>query len=237
MAPLLVGALVGSMIAGRLETAALCIAVALGAGLVAGARLPARRWIVTLATSVTLAWLLNLYLVPGEPLPSLPPLFGRTATRDGLHLGGLLTLRMLGAFTAVQGLRAAWPGERAADAAARVLAPLRRFGVPIGELRLMVAMALRFAPLLAEEGRRIERVQTLRAGRPARTLRERFERRRAATVPAMVGALERAERVALALEARHVRLRPLAPPAPTRWVTPMTVAALLLIGVAALWRG
>jgi len=207
LGPLLVGALLGSLVAGRLETAILCLAAALATAVAAGAEPPPRRWFVTLATGAAIGWGLNLYLTPGVPLASWPPIGGRQATREGLSLGLLLTLRVAGACAALQGLRAAWPGERAADAAARVLRPLERLRVPVREARAMLALALRFAPLLRTESRRIARIQDLRAGRPPRGPREWLQRRRAATVPFMVGTLERAERVALALEARHYRLR------------------------------
>ena len=72
----------------------------------------------------------------------------------------------------------------------------------------MLGLALRFAPMLGAETARIARVQELRAGRPPRGMGERLQRLRATVVPALVGSLERAERVALALEARHYRLRP-----------------------------
>jgi len=209
LGPVLVGALLGSLVAGRLETSLLCLAVALGAGAAAGAQPPPRRWFATLATGAALGWGLNLYLTPGSPLGGAwPALGGRHATREGLSLGLLLTLRVAGAFAALQGLRVAWPGERAADAAARLLRPLERLRVPVREARAMLGLALRFVPLLQAEARRIARTQNLRAGRPPRGPREWLQRRRAATVPFMVGALERAERVALALEARHYRLRP-----------------------------
>ena len=208
LGPVLVGALLGSLVAGRLETSLLCLGVALAAAAAAGAQPPPRRWFVTLATGAALGWGLNLYLTPGSPLAAWPVLAGRHATREGLSLGLLLTLRVAGACTALQGLRVAWPGERAADAAARFLRPLERLRVPVREARAMLGLALRFAPLLQAESRRIARVQDLRAGRPPRGPREWLQRRRAATVPFMVGALERAERVALALEARHYRLRP-----------------------------
>lgn len=234
--PILLGALVGALIAGRLETAALCLAVALVTAAACGVRIPAPRWLATLATSATLAWALNLYLNPGRPLSFTPPLFGRAPTREGLMLGALLTLRMLGAFAAMQGLRAAWTGEQAADAATRALGPLRRLGLPIGELRLMIGLALRFAPLLSSEAERIGRVQALRAGGPPRGWRQRLERKRAAAVPTFVAALERAERVALALEARHVRLRPAAPAGRLR-LGPAAAAGLGLAALALLWRG
>jgi energy-coupling factor transporter transmembrane protein EcfT len=247
LGPVLVGALLGSLVAGRLETAILCLAVALGVAMAAGAAPPPRRWFVTLATGAAIGWTLNLYLTPGVPLAGgWPVLVGRPATREGLALGLLLTLRVAGACAALQGLRAAWPGERAADAAARLLGPLERLRVPVREARAMLGLALRFVPLLQSEARRIARVQGLRAGRPPRGAREWLQRRRAVTVPLMVGALERAERVALALEARHYRLRPAGVPvgwggaASAAGSSPATRAWTLLGGslaaLALLWR-
>jgi energy-coupling factor transport system permease protein len=146
---------------------------------------------------------LNLVLVPGRPLLLLPH-----ASLEGLRLGTLLALRLAGAALAAHGLAALWPGERAADELARLLSPLERLRVPVAEARAILGLALRFAPLLAREAGRIASQQDLRAGRPPRGWHERFARRRAVVVPTMVNALERAERVGLALEARHYRLRP-----------------------------
>ena len=209
LGPALVGAMLGALVAGRIETALLCLLVATGAAIAASATVPTRRWRIMMATGAALGWALNLYLTPGRPLAGpWPVLAGRHATEAGLDLGLLLTLRFAGACVALLGLKAAWPGERAADSAARWLAPLQRLGVPVSEARAVLGLSLRFAPLLGAEAARIGRVQALRAGRPPRGARERLERLRAGTVPAMVGALERAERVALALESRHHRLRP-----------------------------
>ena len=99
----------------------------------------------------------------------------------------------------------------------------------------MAALALRFVPLLAVEARRIAGLQNLRAGRRPRGLSEWLKRRQAAFVPTLVAALERADRVALALEARHFRARSV-PPAPVR----SRAGALFGLGlalVALLWRG
>ncbi len=201
-APLLLGALAGALVAGRLETAAGCVAVAAVAAAAAGARWPAKRTVRLLGVGLGLALGLNLFLVPGEPLPFLP-----WASFAGLRLGSLLALRLAGAAVAMHGLAAAWPGERAADEVARFAGPLEWLGVPVRRSRAVVGLALRFAPLLAAEGARIARQQDLRAGRPPRTWRERIVRRRAVVVPVMVNSLERAERVSLALEARHYSLR------------------------------
>jgi energy-coupling factor transporter transmembrane protein EcfT len=95
---------------------------------------------------------------------------------------------------------------------------------------------VRTLPLLRDETERIGRVQRLRAGGPPRGWDGRMRALRAATVPAMVGALERADRVALALEARHYRARRLAPRVGGRGSAPGWSVALALVLVCALWR-
>ncbi|HEY2954633.1 MAG TPA: energy-coupling factor transporter transmembrane component T [Candidatus Eisenbacteria bacterium] len=232
LAPLLLGALVGSLVAGRLETGALCVLAAAIAGAAAGAGRPSRTWARVLVTGCSLALALNLYLVPGRALP-LPSIAGARATAEGLALGILLALRITGAAVALHGLSALWPGERAADEIAARLAPLERLRVPVRRARATLALALRFAPLTAEEFRRVARMQALRAGRPPRGPRAWLVRQRAAIVPAMVSSLERAERVALALEARHYRLRPIAP---VRRSALGEGAGAALAAVALLWR-
>ncbi len=230
----------GALVAARLETAVACLLVAVLAGLAAGAPRPSGRWLWIVGSGAALAWALNLFLVRGHALfgpgGGAWPLALRP-TREGLVLGGLVALRLAGAAAALHGLRTAWPGERAADQIARLLRPLEPLGVPVAASRAMVGLALRFAPLLADEGRRIARLQDLRAGRPARGMSEWLARRRAATVPTLVNSLERAEQVALALEARHYRLRPVAGAAGDQagawgWAA----AGGALAGVALLWR-
>jgi len=233
LSPLLLGAMVGALIAGRLETAALCVLTAFAAAALAGAGWPKPAWLRLLATGATLSILLNLYLNPGRPLP-LPAIFGLRATWEGLTNGILLVMRMLGAAASVHGLRALWPGERAADEIAGLLAPLERLRVPVRHGRAVLSLALRFAPLVTDEFQRVARVQALRAGRPPRGAGEWMERQRASIVPAVVGSLERAERVALALEARHYRLRPVTRGPRSPWLA--TGAGLALVAVALLWR-
>jgi energy-coupling factor transport system permease protein len=239
-APLLLGAMVGSLLATRLESAALCALVALAAAAALGAPRPSARWSAALLASSAVAFALNVWLTPGTPIAGMPAILGRAATREGVEVGALLLARMIGALAAVQGLRRAWPGTRAADAAARVLAPLERLRVPVREGRAVLGLALRFAPLLREEAVRIGRVQALRLGRSPRGAGERLALLRAAAIPTLVGSLERAERVALALEARHDARRPPGSTepaeAPHAGRMAWTLAGLGLVAVALLWR-
>jgi len=235
MAPLLLGALAGSLVAGRLVSAAGCLVLAGTCATLAGARWPRASAVRLVGFGMAVAVVLNTLLVSGRPLGGVPH-----ASLEGLRLGALLSLRLAGAAAAVHGLAAAWPGERAADELARLLGPLERVRVPVREARAVLGLALRFVPLLAGEGTRIARIQELRAGRPPRGWRERFTRRRAVVVPVVVNALERAERVSLALEARHHRLRAVALPAvraggEAGWA--WGIAGLAVAVTSLVWRG
>jgi biotin transport system permease protein len=235
-APLLLGALTGALVAGRMTTAAGCLAVALAGAALAGARPPGARALRLLASGMAIAVVLNVLLTSGRPLV-LGGLAVWHASVEGAWRGALLALRLAGAAAAMHGLAAAWPGERAADELARLASPLESVRVPVREARAVSALALRFAPLLGREATRIARVQDLRAGRPPRGWRERFARRRAVAVPLIVGALERAERVGLALEARHHRLAPAPRGAAGRgsWGWAAAGAAVAVASLA--WRG
>ena len=232
-APVLLGAMAGSLVAGRFETALLCVSAAAVSAAVAGAPWPSRAWVMAVAIGVALAVLLNLYLTPGRALGGLR-VFGWPPTDAGLRHGALLALRLVGASTAIHGLRAAWPGERGADELARLLRPLEWVRVPVREARVILGLALRFVPLLVREAKRIARLQDLRAGRHPRGLGERLERFRAALVPTLVAALERAEHTALALEARHYRVRAI--PAGSGRLSMGALAGLALAGASLLWR-
>jgi len=87
-----------------------------------------------------------------------------------------------------------------------LLAPLQRFGVPAHELALILTIALRFVPTLAEEVERIMKAQASRGGefgvqriwRPDRLAKAYLP----LIVPLFLSAFRRAEDLVLAMEAR-----------------------------------
>lgn len=87
-----------------------------------------------------------------------------------------------------------------------LLRPFRRLGVPAHELALILTIALRFVPTLAEEMERIMKAQVSRCGdigsrrtwRPDKAARDFLP----LIVPLFVGALQRAEELVWAMEAR-----------------------------------
>lgn len=87
-----------------------------------------------------------------------------------------------------------------------ILRPFRRIGVPAHELSLVLTIALRFVPALAEE---LERILKAQAGRGADIGTTRFWRPDKAAraylpmiVPLFMGAFRRAEDLIMAMEAR-----------------------------------
>jgi len=121
-----------------------------------------------------------------------------------------------------------------------LLRPLQRLGLPAHEFALVVTISLRFVPLLALEAERIAKAQASRGadfGRGRMSVFQRAVRMLPLLVPLFVVALQRAEALALAMEARcymggkgrtHlIRLR-------ARWTDALAVALALLLATALL---
>jgi len=120
-----------------------------------------------------------------------------------------------------------------------LLAPLRRVGVPAHELAMMLAIALRFVPTLAEELERIIKAQASRGADFGRPGRFAFIRRARMLIPIVVplfiSVFRRAEDLVLAMEARcyvagagRTRLSPLRM-RPLDWAVLLVVAAYVLL--------
>jgi energy-coupling factor transport system permease protein len=83
--------------------------------------------------------------------------------------------------------------------------PLAYIGLPAHELSLVLAIALRFVPLLAEETERIMKAQAARGadfGRGRWGFVQRIRRMLPLLIPLFVTSLDRAEDLAIAMEAR-----------------------------------
>ncbi|PZN09177.1 energy-coupling factor transporter transmembrane protein EcfT [Thermaerobacter sp. FW80] len=151
---------------------------------------------------VGLTLVLNLVAVPGDPLLTLGPL---VATQQGLELGLRLAVRLLLLVTAAALLTLTTSPIALTDGLEALLRPLGR-RVPAHELAMMMTIALRFIPTLAEEAERIMKAQMARGaqfhrGGPLRRLRALVP----LLVPLFVGAFRRADELALAMEARGYR--------------------------------
>lgn len=178
----------------------------------------------------------NLFLTPGEPLFTIGP---ATATREGLVLTGVTTVRLILLVTIASLLTLTTSPIRLTDGLERMLRPLKPIGVPAHELALMMTIALRFIPTLAEEADRIMRAQQARGAQFATgSVAARVKSLIPVLVPLFVAAFRRADELATAMEARgyrggegRTRMRELA------FASRDAVAMVILIGFTAVVVG
>lgn len=152
---------------------------------------------------LTITAVFNLFMTPGQTLFELGPL---TATREGLILSLRTMLRLVLLVTIASLLTLTTSPIRLTDGLERMLRPLKPLGVPAHELALMMTIALRFIPTLAEEADRIMRAQMARGAELSRgSVMARVKGLIPVLVPLFVAAFRRADELATAMEARGYR--------------------------------
>jgi len=138
----------------------------------------------------------------GHDTPTVVTFFGFKLTQGALAEAGYYSLRLV-LFIAVAFLitLTSSPSDLA-DAFTRLLRPLRKVRVPVDDLALILFMAIRFIPILYEEFVTIRNAQIVRGVRFSGSMFRRLKKTIYIIVPVFVAALQRADELALALQAR-----------------------------------
>jgi energy-coupling factor transport system permease protein len=180
---------------------------------------------------------LNLFVTPGETVLWQ---WGRlTITREGLVLALSAIVRLVLLIMTASLLTLTTSPIILTDGMERLLRPFARIGLPAHELALMMTIALRFIPTLAEEMQRIIRAQAARGGDfTTGGLMNRLRALIPVLVPLFVAAFRRADELATAMEARgyrggegRTRMKELAFTA----LDPLAAVIFLLVAVFVLW--
>lgn len=135
--------------------------------------------------------------------PTLVTLWGIKVTWDGLGLAALYTSRIsLAVLLGIVLLKTTTP-TALTDAFASLASPLRQFGFHTQEMALVMSLALRFLPTLADETKAITQAQAARGGNietgsPLRRLKALT----ATLIPVFAAALRHSDNLSLALDAR-----------------------------------
>ena len=127
-------------------------------------------------------------------------------TRNSLHLMIISLLRIISFIFLTSLITMTSTTTELTHGVEQLLNPFRRFGVPSHELALILTIALRFVPTLAEEMERIMKAQASRGAdfgtgriwRPDKAAKAYLP----LIVPLFIGAFRRAEDLVLAMEAR-----------------------------------
>jgi len=152
---------------------------------------------------IILTVVLHVFMVEGTPLFTLGPL---TATREGLHQGAFMGLRLILLILTTSFLTQTTSPIDLTDGLERLMNPFRVIGLPAHELAMMMTIALRFIPTLLDEAEKIMKAQMARgADFESGNIFTRAKNMVPLLVPLFISAFRRADDLALAMEARCYR--------------------------------
>ncbi|ADU28444.1 energy-coupling factor transporter transmembrane component T family protein [Evansella cellulosilytica] len=122
---------------------------------------------------------------------------------EGLIEGGYFALRLLMIFIFASLLSLTTTPVELTDGLEKLLSPLKKLKLPIHELAFMMGISMRFIPILSDEAEKIIKAQTARGAHfSSGSLWKRLTAFIPIFIPLFVRALNRAEEVAIAMEAR-----------------------------------
>ena len=145
----------------------------------------------------------NIILTPGEVLWR----FGIIkVTREGLVLAGRMAIRLVYLVMGSTILTLTTTPNQLTDGLEKSLGFLKKVGVPVHEVSMMMSIALRFIPILIEETDKIMKAQMARgADFESGNLIQKAKSMVPLLVPLFVSAFRRATDLAMAMEARCYR--------------------------------
>ena len=191
------GVLIGVLFRAGLTGSVLLVAAL--TGVTALARLPGRH---VLAAVRALGWIL-LVTVLFQTLWVGPTRLGGIG--EGAVAGVWMAVRLVGMVVAAVLLTSTTEPIRLADGMVKMFGFLERVRIPVRDLAMVLTLALRFLPTVMEEAERLVNAQRARGARFEGGVVTRARRLLPLAVPLFTGCLGRADRLALAMEARGWR--------------------------------
>ncbi len=138
----------------------------------------------------------------GHGTPILLKLGGFHVTEGGVHLAAFYSLRLVIFISMAFLITLTNSPSELADAVTKMIKPLRRFRLPVYDLSLILFIAMRFIPILYDEFNTIRNAQIIRGVRFSGSLVSRMRKSTSIIIPVFVAAIQRADELALAIEAR-----------------------------------
>jgi energy-coupling factor transport system permease protein len=147
---------------------------------------------------------LNIFLTPGENV--LVSFFFIRITQEGLFLAGRMASRLILLIIGSSILTLTTSPIQLTNAIESLMNPLKRIKVPAHEIAMMMTIALRFIPSLAEEMEKIMKAQKARgADFETGSIVRRAKNLIPILVPLFISAFRRADELATAMDARCYR--------------------------------
>lgn len=145
----------------------------------------------------------NLFLTPGTELVRFGFL---RITREGLRIALMMGVRLILLVLGSSFMTLTTTPNQLTDGLEKGLGILKRVGVPVHEIAMMMSIALRFIPILVEETDKIMKAQQARgADFESGNIIQRAKAMVPILVPLFISAFRRANDLAMAMEARCYR--------------------------------
>ena len=142
----------------------------------------------------------NLFLTPGKTVVSF---WVFTITDQGIRTATMMGIRLIFLIIGSSVMTLTTTPSRLTDGLESLLGPMKKIGVPVHEIAMMMAIALRFIPILMEETDKIMKAQMARgASFDQGKIIERAKSMVPLLVPLFISAFRRANDLAMAMEAR-----------------------------------
>lgn len=155
------------------------------------------RWIILFT------FVINIFFLPGEVIWKFGFL---TLTKEGIRQAIFMSIRLVFLVIGTSLLTLTTSPIQLTDGIERMLNPLKRIGMPVHELAMMMTIALRFIPTLLDETDKIMKAQMSRgADFESSNIINRAKNLVPLLVPLFVSAFRRADELAMAMEARCYR--------------------------------
>ena len=155
------------------------------------------RWIILFT------FVINIFFLPGEVIWKFGFL---TLTKEGIRQAIFMSIRLIFLVVGTSLLTLTTSPIQLTDGIERILKPLKKIGMPVHELAMMMTIALRFIPTLLDETDKIMKAQMSRgADFESSNLINRAKNLVPLLVPLFVSAFRRADELAMAMEARCYR--------------------------------
>ncbi|HIU88035.1 MAG TPA: energy-coupling factor transporter transmembrane protein EcfT [Candidatus Avilachnospira avistercoris] len=142
----------------------------------------------------------NLFLTPGTTIFELGFIH---ISMEGLLTAGFMAIRLIYLVIGSSLMTLTTTPNALTDGLERSLGFMKRFGVPVHEIAMMMSIALRFIPILVEETDKIMKAQSARGADFERGgLIQKAKAMVPLLVPLFISAFRRAADLAMAMEAR-----------------------------------
>lgn len=129
-------------------------------------------------------------------------LYGFSLTRGGVEMAVVFSLRVLLFVTIAFLIALTIAPSEMGESLVYFIKPLKRFKIPVNDIGLIIFIAMRFIPVLAEEFETIKKAQIIRGVSYSGGLIKRAKKALVLLIPVFQSAIRRADDLAIAIESR-----------------------------------